>query len=532
MSMAPFKFRDFQTNGINQVAALAGRGIRRIVFQAPTGAGKTILFCGLADRFRARYPEHKILIAVNRQELMNQTVKALQRVTGIEPGMLMAGYPTPVRDMNGYLIPHSGAQVVVAMVETLNNRFKKYDNYMGGVGMLIIDECHRGEFNKIYTHFPNSLIVGFTATPISANKRIPLKTYFDEIVSPVTINELIQLGHLARNITITVKNAINRKKLAVKGGDFDERQMGNVFSTPKHVENCVKAYEQFGMGQKTIIFNCNIEHSNRVNDAFIAAGYNSRHMDSNATEDERKEILTWFASTDDAILNNVALYTTGFDEPTIQNVIINRATMSLPLWLQMCGRASRSIQDVKDHFKILDLGANLGFHLDWNYPHDWTRYFHHPEKVGAKKGAGPTKLCPQCEAMIHLSTMTCPYCEADLRKPQEYDQEEINLEILTKGIDIEQIIKQNEAYRPYRSLHMVKVNLVRNFRMNYKHTFLDMEIRERINNRYQELVRDWCREQNKEYDQKHKWMTRKWLMDELDRCFGKIEKSPEKRVSA
>lgn len=527
-----FQFREFQSSGINQVAALAGRGIRKIIFQAPTGAGKTILFCGLANRFTARYPDKKILIAVNRQELMTQTVKALQRVTGIEPAMLIAGYPTPVRNVGGYLIPHSSAQVVVAMVETLNNRFKKYDNYMGGVGMLIIDECHRGEFNKIYTHFPTSLIVGFTATNISSNKRIPLKTHFEEIVSPVTINELIELGHLARNITITVKNSVNRNKLSIKGGDFDERQMGNVFSTPKHVQNCVKAYEQYGMGQKTLVFNCNIEHSKEVNEAFIAAGYNSRHMDSNATEEERKEILDWYANTDDAVLNNVALYTTGFDEPTIINVIINRATMSLPLWLQMCGRGSRAIPGIKDHFKILDLGANLAFHLDWNYPHNWIHYFHHPEKVGAKKGAGPTKLCPHCEAMIHLSTMTCPYCEADLRKPMEYDTSEINLEVLTKGIDIEEIIRKNEAYRPYRSLHMVKVNLVRNFRLQYAHPTLALEIRERINHRYQELVRDWCREQDKEYDKKHKWMTRKWLMDELDRCFGKLEESDKKKATA
>lgn len=521
-----FTLRTYQHQGIEEVAALAAKGVRRIAFQLATGGGKTVIFSGLTKRFIAKYSNTRVLIAVHRDALLYQTIKALKQ-TGIEAGMLVAGYSTPVREVNGHLVPFNAAQVVVCMVETLHNRFKRYENYLGGVGMLIVDECHIANFNKIYDHFTKSLIVGFSATTISADKRKPLKNYFDEIVSPVTIQELIDDGFLAKNITITVKGTVNRKDLTVKGGEFDEGAMAQAFSKPKHIENCVRNYEKYARGEKSIIFNCNIEHSKLVTDAFVRAGYNCRHMDGFASDDERKDTLAWFKNNHDAILCNVGLYTTGFDEPTIINVIPNRSTMSLPLWLQMCGRGSRPIPGVKDHFKIIDMGANVAYHMDWNYPHNWKNYFYHPEKVGPKKGGGPTKLCSECEAMVHLSTKICPYCGANLVKEIEYDKAKLEMEVLTSGINIETLISKNKLYEPYTVLHQVKNNLVQRFKAKYQHSTCSQAVRDLLNDRYQTYVNEWCRKYEKVYDKWHKETTRQWLMDELTKHYGKVPQSKQ-----
>jgi superfamily II DNA or RNA helicase len=516
-----FTFRWYQEKGIEAVAALAAKGIRRIVFQAPTGAGKTVLFAGLTKRFIARYPEKRVLISVHRDALLWQTVGALKNL-GIEPGMLIAGYATPVREVNGFMVPYNKAQVIVCMVETLHNRFKKYQNYLGDIGMLIPDECHIANFNKIYDHFPNSLIVGFSATTISADKRKPLKNYFQEIVSPVTIKELIADGYLAQNITITAKGTVSRKTLKTRGDDFDENDMAKKYSTPRHIENCVKNYAKYGMGLKSIVFNCNIEHSKAVADAFVAHGYNARHMDGTATDEQRKDTLKWFAETSDAILCNVDLYTTGFDEPTIINVIPNRATKSLPKWLQMCGRGSRPIPGFKTTFNIIDMGDNVAYHGDWCDDHNWTGYFHYPESVGAKKGGGPQKLCSECDAMVHLSVKICPYCGANLAKEIEYDKAKLELDVLTSGIDIEALIAKNQEYQPYTTLHQIKRNLIARFRDKYKHMTCSQAVRDALNERYQAYVKQWCEQQMKPYNKWHKDTTRKWLMDELNRYFGKV----------
>jgi superfamily II DNA or RNA helicase len=50
----------------------------------------------------------------------------------------------------------------------------------------------------------------------------------------------------------------------------------------------------------------------------------------------------------DAILTSVGI-PTGFDEPTVDTIILNRATKSLTLYYQMIGRGSRKLPN-KDMF--------------------------------------------------------------------------------------------------------------------------------------------------------------------------------------
>jgi superfamily II DNA or RNA helicase len=48
-------------------------------------------------------------------------------------------------------------------------------------------------------------------------------------------------------------------------------------------------------------------------------------INTSSTE-ERKDILQWFKKTPD--LTSVGILTTGFDEPTVDTIILNRATKS------------------------------------------------------------------------------------------------------------------------------------------------------------------------------------------------------------
>ena len=50
---------------------------------------------------------------------------------------------------------------------------------------------------------------------------------------------------------------------------------------------------------------------------------------------------------------NCGILTTGFDCPDIEFVMINRATTSVALWLQMIGRAARTTE-TKKTFEIYD----------------------------------------------------------------------------------------------------------------------------------------------------------------------------------
>ncbi|HCQ77815.1 MAG TPA: DEAD/DEAH box helicase, partial [Leeuwenhoekiella sp.] len=125
-------------------------------------------------------------------------------------------------------------------------------------------------------------------------------------------------------------------------------------------------------------FNNGINTSRYVYETFREAGYDVKHLDNTHTNKERKEILKWFKNTPDAILTSVSILTTGFDEPSVETIILNRATRSLTLYFQMIGRGSRVLPDKKT-FEVIDLGNNMARFGLWDAPMDWNDIFLYPD---------------------------------------------------------------------------------------------------------------------------------------------------------
>jgi superfamily II DNA or RNA helicase len=144
-------------------------------------------------------------------------------------------------------------------------------------------------------------------------------------------------------------------------------------------EKLIFAYEEVSMGAKTLIFNAGIETSRRVEEIFKKLKHNIRHLDSTFSDKDRKDVLKWFKETPDAILTSVGILTTGFDEPTVKTIIINRATRSLTLYHQMIGRGSRILAN-KSGFKIIDLGNNVRRFGLWQDYVNWQDAFRFPDR--------------------------------------------------------------------------------------------------------------------------------------------------------
>lgn len=494
------QLRDYQQKGVENLARVLASGKRKVVFQLATGGGKTITFSAIAQRFIAK-GGGKVLILVHRKELLTQTRKTLYNAYGITAQPIVAGMRH---------VPD--AQVYVGMVESTGKRLPK------GVQLVIIDEAHISSFNKLHDLFPNSYIIGFTATPLSASKKNPMRNHYENIICGVDIPDLIQMGALCQNITYAPKDVVDRAALSVKGGEFDEAAMSQAFSNPRYVHNTISAYEKWLKGQKTIIFNCDIDHSLKVHTEFMAAGYNSRHLDSTMTQTERNNILSWFKHTPDAILNNVGILTAGFDEPSIEAVIFNRATMSMPLWLQCTGRGARPTE-TKSAFTIIDMGGNAVTHGDWSDSRDWYDIFHNPPKPGkGGDGVAPVKSCPQCEAILPAGVKVCKFCEYEFpTRQQEQEQELSEFVIVTKGIDVRAVIAQNRYRKEYFPFFKIGKDLA----IEAKKTIPSMnnERADFILQKYLDLVRMWCAEKKKPFNQWHINTAREHLFTELEQRY-------------
>ena len=469
---------------------------RKIIFTLATGGGKTITFAAITKRYIEKSGK-SVLILVHRKELMQQTRKTLHSAFGINAQPITAGMK---------FVPPSN--VYVGMVESTIRRIPAH------LGLVIVDEAHNLSFAKMHEHFPNEMIIGFTATPLTSNKKKPLKDYYEDIVCGIDIPDLIAQGSLCQNVTYAPKDTVDAAALKVKAGEYDESAMAQEFSKAKHVQNTVDAYQRYTPGTKCLVFNCNIAHSDMVADAFQRAGLNCKSVDS--TMEDRDSIIRWYHDTPDAILCNVAILTTGFDAPETETVIMNRATLSMPLWLQCTGRGSRPFAG-KQNFTIIDLGQNAITHGDWCDSRDWENIFFNPPKAG-KPGVAPVRNCPKCDAILPARCLMCQYC-GHIFPPKEIEEAErlSDFVIVTKGIDVPAMIETHKHRKEYFPFY----NIGRELAAASKKTIPEMN-EENFNfilRNYDELAKQWCHEKGKKYNQWHKERAKETLITELQKYF-------------
>lgn len=338
-----------------------------LLYQLPTGGGKTVIFSEIAKRYIQDLGK-KVLILTHRIELCAQTSKMLSEF-GVKNKIINSKVKT-LPDQEDFMC-------FVAMVETLNNRLQDEKLEMEHVGLVIIDEAHYNSFRKLFQFFEKADILGVTATPLSSNINLPMKDNYSELIVGHSISALIEKGFLSKATTYSYDVNLGSLKIGIDG-DYTVSSSDRLYSNYIMQEKLLVAYLEKSKGKKTLIFNNGINTSKQVYSMFKNAGYDIRHLDNTNSEQERKDILHWFKVKPDAILTSVGILTTGFDEPTVETIILNRATKSLTLYHQMIGRGSRILPH-KSEFTVIDLGNNaLRFGL-WDSYVDWQEIFRAPE---------------------------------------------------------------------------------------------------------------------------------------------------------
>ncbi len=338
-----------------------------LLYQLPTGGGKTVIFSEIVRRYIAS-TRKKVVVLTHRIELCGQTSKMLSEF-GVKNKIINSSVKE-LDDQNEYMC-------FVAMVETLNNRLNDDHLELHNVGLVIIDEAHYNSFRKLFKFFGNCFILGVTATPLSSNMKLPMKDNYNELIVGDTISSLINSGFLAKPIIYTYDVGLGALKIGMNG-DYTVKSSEDLYTNMLMQDKLLHAYEERSKGKKTLIFNNGINTSIYVYETFKKAGYPIRHLDNTNSKQEREDILAWFKNTDDAILTSVSILTTGFDEPTVESIILNRATKSLTLYFQMIGRGSR-ILPTKPKFSIIDLGNNTARFGLWNSDIDWQSIFRSPD---------------------------------------------------------------------------------------------------------------------------------------------------------
>ena len=349
-----YYLRPYQQLMMQQVWAEWSAGLRRILMQLATGAGKTVLFAACANEFTCK--GEGVLVLAHREELLIQAKDKLEAITGYQVGLIKAGYKE-----------NSSCLIQVASVASLNHRM------LPKASLVIVDEAHHSvsdSWQRIINHYAQAYILGVTATPARIDGQ-GFKFIYDKLIVGESVKWLIDRGYLSEFKLFAAPKAIKTTGVRTTGGDYNVRELALAINTSLVMGDLLDAWRQFAYRKKTVVFAVNVEHSMAIALAYLEAGIRAEHLDGNTPLAERQAILERFRTGETLILCNCGIVSEGFDVPTVEAIQCVRPTKSLILWLQMMGRALRPYPG-KEHAILIDHTENWTVHGSPDARWDWS----------------------------------------------------------------------------------------------------------------------------------------------------------------
>ena len=339
------ELRPYQNEAVASVEAEFARGIRSTLIVLATGLGKTICFAELAAREVRR--GGRVLILAHRGELLQQAIDKLRAATGIEAGLEKAEETSEVAWDE---IPYT---VVVGSVQSMKSQKRLARFARDEFSLVVVDEAHHSlgdTYRAVLTHFKSAKLLGVTATPDRGDLR-SLSEVFETIAYEYSIVDAIKGGWLSPVFVQTVPLRIDLSGVAVQSGDFQAASLGSALDP--YLRQICREIKERCHDRKTIVFTPLIATSRKMLSIFIETGVNEVR-EVNGESADRAETLQWFANAKaGCVLLNSMLLTEGYDEPSVDCIVVLRATKVRALFVQMVGRGTR-LYPGKNNLLLLD----------------------------------------------------------------------------------------------------------------------------------------------------------------------------------
>jgi len=339
------QLRNYQQEALDAMLKAERAGISKQLVVLPTGAGKTVLFAHLPIVRQNSLP---MLVLAHRTELLSQAKAKIESMNpelsvGIEKAESRAGK----------------ADVVIASVQTLgrgnSDRIEGFENTY--FKSIVVDEAHHAAANsyqKILNYFKPDYVLGVTATPQRSDS-VRLVDTFDEIVYYKSIEDLINEGWLCPLVGYKVRTDTDISEVEIVNGDYKQEQLAEAIDNPGRNTSIVNAFIDLAGTKKTVVFAANIVHARNLAASFATqTRAQVRIVLGETIDEEREQILKDFKSGEVQVIINVGVLTEGFDEPSIEAIILARPTRSSLLYTQIVGRGTR-LNDNKLNCMIIDV---------------------------------------------------------------------------------------------------------------------------------------------------------------------------------
>ena len=381
------------------------------VLELPTGAGKSHIVAQLCRDIMGENPAARVLMLTHVKELIEQNASKLREAWPNAPmGIFSAGLNR--KDIDA--ITFAGIQSIHRHAQSL-----------GHVHLVVIDECHLvnnkkdGRYRELLDGLaeinPRLRVVGLTATPYRLGQGMlddGDDALFSDIISPVSISELVAKGYLAPlSSKLPPEGRIDVSGVRKVAGEYNQKDLEAAVRLSE--DEAVRTIVDLGRERRSwLIFCTGVSHSQTVARALNDQGISAASITQKTPLKERAQIIADFKSGRLRALTNANVLTTGFDHPATDLVAFLRPTLSPGLYMQMAGRGMR-IAPGKENCLVLDFAGNI-------MAHGPVTNVRPPKGTKDKRGPSepPVKACPDCHELVQISIMVCPSCGHQWERPE------------------------------------------------------------------------------------------------------------------
>ena len=360
------KLRNYQEKAIENIRSHYDKGTNKQVIVLATGLGKTIIFSHLISQL-VKETGKKALIIAHREELLKQAQDKLYKIDpGLKTGIEKAGEHTP-----------DDADVVIASVPTLgrkdSTRMQKFDPK--DFCIAVTDEAHHSSANTYKEVFKNFgvlknesdwnkdlLLLGVTATP-SRNDNQGIDEIYDKVTYTYGIIPAIEDGWLARIKAYRINTTTDLAGVGSTAGDYNVGELSERVNNEDRNGLVVATYKNLLDGKKALCFAVDIAHGEELTKRFKEEDIKAELVTGRTPRKERAGMLERFKTGETKVMVNCMVLTEGFDEPTIEAILMARPTKSGILFQQMIGRGTRKDEETgKEEVIVVDFNDNTYKH--------------------------------------------------------------------------------------------------------------------------------------------------------------------------